>query len=56
MPIQLHKTDMLRKGQEGHVRIECDVFNVTARSDLQYIGFMEHSFRRLNHLLLNPYY
>lgn len=29
MPIQLRKTDMLQKGQEGHVCVECDVLKST---------------------------
>jgi hypothetical protein len=57
--VKLRKTDMLRKGQEGHVRAERDVLKgaalVTTPSNAQWIVKMFYSFQDRDHLYLVSY-
>jgi len=56
MPIQLRKTDMLRKGQEGHVRAERDVLKsaslVSSPGGAEWIVRMHYSFQDRDNLYL----
>ena len=53
---QLRKTDMLRKGQEGHVRAERDVLKsaslVNSPGGAEWIVRMHYSFQDRDHLYL----
>ena len=54
--LQLRKTDMLRKGQEGHVRAERDVLKsaslVNSPSGADWIVRLYYSFQDRDHLYL----
>lgn len=54
--LQLRKTDMLRKGQEGHVRAERDVLKnaslVTPPGGAEWIVRLFYSFQDRDHLYL----
>lgn len=54
--VQLRKTDMLRKGQEGHVRAERDVLKsaslVTSPRGAEWIVRLHYSFQDRDHLYL----
>ena len=56
MPIQLRKTDMLRKGQEGHVRAERDVLKsaslVSSPGGAEWIVRLHYSFQDRDNLYL----
>ena len=56
MSIQLRKTDMLRKGQEGHVRAERDVLKsaslVSSPGGAEWIVRMHYSFQDRDNLYL----
>ena len=56
MPVQLRKTDMLRKGQEGHVRAERDVLKsaslVNTPGGAEWIVRLHYSFQDRDHLYL----
>lgn len=47
---QLRKADMLRKGQEGHVRAERD-FMTQASETARWIVRLAYSFQDVDHLL-----
>lgn len=55
-PIQLRKTDMLRKGQEGHVRAERDVLKsaslVSSPGGAEWIVRLHYSFQDRDNLYL----
>ena len=55
-PFQLRKTDMLRKGQEGHVRAERDVLKnaslVSPPGGAEWIVRLFYSFQDRDHLYL----
>ena len=56
VPVQLRKTDMLRKGQEGHVRAERDVLKsaslVSSPGGAEWIVRLHYSFQDRDHLYL----
>ncbi|KAH9083902.1 kinase-like protein [Lactarius deliciosus] len=56
VPVQLRKTDMLRKGQEGHVRAERDVLKsaslVSSPGSAEWIVRLHYSFQDRDHLYL----
>ncbi len=56
LPSQLRKTDMLRKGQEGHVRAERDVLKsaslVSSLGGAEWIVRLHYSFQDRDHLYL----
>ena len=56
MAIQLRKTDMLRKGQEGHVRAERDVLKsaslVNSPGGAEWIVRLHYSFQDRDNLYL----
>lgn len=50
---QLRKADMLRKGQEGHVRAERDIMSAaSASADSRWIVRLVYSFQDVDHLYL----
>lgn len=55
-PLQLRKTDMLRKGQEGHVRAERDVLKsaslVSSPGGAEWIVRLHYSFQDRDNLYL----
>jgi protein-serine/threonine kinase len=56
MPVQLRKTDMLRKGQGGHVRAERDVLKsaslVSSPGGAEWIVKLYYSFQNRDNLYL----
>ena len=56
MSVQLRKTDMLRKGQEGHVRAERDVLKsaslVSSPGGAEWIVKLHYSFQDMDNLYL----
>jgi protein-serine/threonine kinase len=56
LSVQLRKTDMLRKGQEGHVRAERDVLKsaslVSSPGNAEWIVRLHYSFQDMDNLYL----